>query len=42
VNARYSPHYEINDEELRWLGERVAELQSIVKSVCEKRLAPRD
>ncbi|WP_109806786.1 HEPN domain-containing protein [Sphingosinithalassobacter portus] len=42
VNARYSPHYEISGEELRWLGERVAELQTLVKSVCEKRLAPRD
>ncbi|MDF7775694.1 HEPN domain-containing protein [Sphingomonas sp. AOB5] len=42
VNARYSPHYEISDEELNWLGERVAELQALVKAVCEKRLAPRD
>jgi hypothetical protein len=42
VNARYSPHYEISDEELRWLGERVAELQKLVKQVCENRLAPRD
>ncbi|GAA0309775.1 nucleotidyltransferase and HEPN domain-containing protein [Sphingomonas oligophenolica] len=40
VNARYSPHYEISDEELRWLGERVAELQALVKAVCEERLAP--
>lgn len=42
VNARYSPHYDISDEELNWLGERVAELQARVKAVCEKRLAPRD
>jgi predicted nucleotidyltransferase/HEPN domain-containing protein len=42
VNARYSPHYEISDEELRWLGERVAELQALVKAVCERQLAPRD
>jgi len=42
VNARYSPHYEISDEELRWLGERVLELQSLVKTVCDNRLAPRD
>lgn len=38
VNARYSPHYEISDEELNWLGERVAELQVLVKAVCERRL----
>lgn len=42
VSARYSPHYEISDRELRWLGERVAELQNLVKSVCESRLATRD
>lgn len=38
VNARYSPHYEISDEELRWLAERVANLQTLVKAVCERRL----
>jgi predicted nucleotidyltransferase len=42
VNARYSPHYEISDEELRWLGERVVVLQALVKTVCERRLAPRE
>ena len=36
------PHYKIADEEMRWIGERVAELQRLVKDVCEKRLAPRD
>jgi len=39
VNARYSPHYEISDEELRWLGERVAELQALVRVICDERLA---
>jgi predicted nucleotidyltransferase len=39
VDARYSPHYKINAEELAWLGERVAALQSLVKTVCEERLA---
>lgn len=39
VNARYSPHYEISDDELRWLAERLAELQSLVNAVCERRLA---
>lgn len=42
VNARYSPHYEISDDELRWLGERVADLQVLVKALCERQLAPRD
>lgn len=42
VNARYSPHYEIKDDELRWLSERVAILQDLVKAVCQRRLAPPD
>lgn len=42
VNARYSPHYEITDEELRWIGERVAELQQLVQEVCERRLVSGD
>lgn len=39
VNARYSPHFEINDEELRWLAERITELQALVREICERRLA---
>ncbi|WP_446655381.1 HEPN domain-containing protein [Blastomonas sp.] len=39
VNARYSPHYKVSDEELTWLGERVAILQDLVRTVCERRLA---
>ena len=39
VNARYSPHYEITDEELGWLGERVAELRQLVERVCNERLS---
>jgi predicted nucleotidyltransferase/HEPN domain-containing protein len=38
VNARYSPHYEITAEELAWLAEHVAELQSLVEQVCKERL----
>ena len=38
VNARYSPHYAISDEELTWLAERVAKLQGLVKRTCEDRL----
>ncbi|WP_374599341.1 HEPN domain-containing protein [Sphingosinicella sp.] len=39
VNARYSPHYKVTEEELSWLGERVAILQDVVKTVCERRLS---
>ncbi|WP_114946828.1 HEPN domain-containing protein [Microvirga calopogonii] len=38
VDARYSKHYEIDAEELTWLGERVAVLQDLVRTVCEERL----
>lgn len=38
VNARYSPHYEISETELRWIGEHVAELQALVETACERRL----
>lgn len=38
VNARYSPHYRISDDELAWLGERVALLRTLVGEVCERRL----
>jgi predicted nucleotidyltransferase/HEPN domain-containing protein len=39
VEARYSPHYEISDEHLAWLEERVAELQTIVDTVAADRIA---
>ena len=39
VNARYSDHYKISVEELDWLCERVSHLQSLVKEICEERLA---
>ena len=39
VEARYSEHYQITQEELRWLGARVAHLQQLVKLACEERLA---
>jgi predicted nucleotidyltransferase/HEPN domain-containing protein len=38
VNARYSPHYVIGDEELAWLSERVSTLKQMVESMCEERL----
>lgn len=36
VDARYSPAYEITDEELAWLMERVKLLQDGVKGVCKQ------
>jgi predicted nucleotidyltransferase len=38
VNARYSAHYEISNEELRWLAARIEVLQRLVREVCEARL----
>lgn len=38
VDARYSPHYKISDEELAWLIERVGVLQDLVRETCEARL----
>ncbi len=38
VDARYSPAYEIDGEELAWLTERVKLLQDGVKGVCEREL----
>ncbi len=40
VDARYSPHYKISDEELGWLIERVAILEALVREVCDERLRP--
>lgn len=39
VNARYSPHYSISDEQLSWLGERITVLQDLVRYVSERHLA---
>ncbi len=38
VNARYSDHYAITDEELAWAGEHVAKLQALVEAACTERL----
>lgn len=38
VDARYSPHYRITDEELAWLIDRVELLQKLVQQVCEAHL----
>ena len=39
VNARYSPEYKLTDEEIGWIAERVAALETLVREVCERRLA---
>ena len=39
VKARYSKHYRITEEELAWLGERVAALSAIVETICRERIA---
>ncbi|MCW6532505.1 HEPN domain-containing protein [Sphingomonas sp. MMSM20] len=39
VKARYSKHYRITEEELRWLGERVEALGAAVHAVCSDRIA---
>jgi hypothetical protein len=39
VKARYSRQYRITDEQLAWLSGRVELLQTIVRQVCEERIA---
>ncbi|MEO5867590.1 MAG: nucleotidyltransferase and HEPN domain-containing protein [Sphingomonas sp.] len=39
VEARYSEHYKITPEELEWIGQRIDVLQSLVREICEERLA---
>ena len=39
VKARYSKHYRITEEEMRWLGERVEELGRAVHVICSARIA---
>jgi uncharacterized protein len=39
VEARFSKHYAITDEELAWLAERIADLQARVQRSCQDYLA---
>jgi hypothetical protein len=39
VKARYSRHYRISDEQLGWLSSRVELLETIVRELCEARIA---
>ena len=38
VDARYSKHYKITDEELSWLFQQVDQLKTLVKKRCEQHL----
>jgi len=38
VDARYSPHYKVTDEELDWLVSRVGDLQQLVRESADIRL----
>jgi len=38
VKARYSKHYQITDDELAWLSERVSDLANVVQVVCLERI----
>jgi len=39
VDARYSPHYKISNEELSWLAEHIERLRNDVESICRGHLA---
>lgn len=39
VEARYSRHYRISEDQLAWLSGRVEELRRIVRELCEERIA---
>jgi predicted nucleotidyltransferase/HEPN domain-containing protein len=39
IKARYSKHYQISDEDLAWLGERVDALGRIVGEICRESIA---
>ncbi len=39
IEARYSEHYIITEEELNYLAERVKRLQALTEEVCQKKIA---
>ncbi len=39
VDARYSEHYEITEEELTWLASEVEKLKELVEEVCKSKIA---
>jgi predicted nucleotidyltransferase/HEPN domain-containing protein len=38
IKARYSKHFRITEDELAWLGERVAALGQVVETICSERI----
>ncbi len=38
VKARYSKHYRISEDELKWLGARVEELGRVVQAICAEHI----
>lgn len=38
VEARYSPHYEITREELKWLEDRIVDLLRLIQTSCREHL----
>ena len=38
IEARYSEHYKITEEELTWLGERVKQLQLLTEKLCKAKI----
>jgi len=42
VDARYSEHYKITQEELEWLAERVKCLQALTEQLCQAKIASFD
>ena len=42
IDARYSEHYKITQEELEWLAERVKCLQELTEQLCQAKIASFD
>ncbi|AIT08851.1 hypothetical protein LO80_01895 [Candidatus Francisella endociliophora] len=42
IEARYSKHYKITEEELTWLGERVKQLQLLTEKLCKDKISEFD
>lgn len=38
IDARYSEHYEISEEDLVWLAERVRRLQKWTEQLCHEKI----
>ncbi|MCF6323981.1 MAG: HEPN domain-containing protein [Gammaproteobacteria bacterium] len=39
VDARYSEHYKISQDELEWLADRVKHLQQLIEMLCQEKIA---